>query len=128
MSVERLAGPVGATYSEGVVVSGPGRWIHVAGQVATGPDGKVVDGDLGVQTNVTLNNIQQILERAGADLRHVIRITAYLKSLDEYTKFAHVRSERFAEGFPASAAVQVADLLLGAAIEIDAIAFVPDEG
>jgi enamine deaminase RidA (YjgF/YER057c/UK114 family) len=47
-------------------------------------------------------------------------------SLEEYGDYATARSERFGDKLPASATVQVAGLLVGAHIEIDAVAFVPD--
>jgi enamine deaminase RidA (YjgF/YER057c/UK114 family) len=53
-------------------------------------------------------------------------VTAWLTSLDEYAEYNRVRGERFGSNLPASAAVQVAGLLRGALIEIDAIAFVPE--
>ena len=45
---------------------------------------------------------------------------------DEYGDYNRVRGERFGANLPASAAVQVAGLLRGALIEIDAVAFIPD--
>jgi reactive intermediate/imine deaminase len=113
-----------ASFSEAVSAEGSGRWIHVAGQVGMDDEGKV-EGDLAQQTHRTIDHIERILARTGADLSHVVRITVYLTGLDEYAEFSRVRAERFGEHLPASAAVQVAGLLLGAAIEIDAVAFVP---
>jgi reactive intermediate/imine deaminase len=113
-----------ASFSEAVATDGPGRWIHVAGQVGMDDDGKV-EGDLAQQTHRTIDHIERILARAGADLSHVVRITVYLTGLDDYADFSRVRAERFGEHLPASAAVQVAGLLLGAVVEIDAVAFVP---
>jgi enamine deaminase RidA (YjgF/YER057c/UK114 family) len=116
-----------AKYSEVVSVRGPGRWIHVAGQVALGEDNQLVEGDLAAQTELTFDHIERVLRRANAELSHVVKITGYLTSLDDYASFAEVRARRFGENSPASAVVQVAGLMLGAAVEIDAVAFVPDE-
>jgi len=66
------------------------------------------------------------LRAVGGSLEHVVRITAWLTSLDEYGEYNRVRGERFGASLPASAAVQVAGLLRGALIEIDAVAFIPD--
>jgi enamine deaminase RidA (YjgF/YER057c/UK114 family) len=46
--------------------------------------------------------------------------------LQDYTEYSHVRAQRFGKNLPASAAMQVAGLLQGASIEIDAVAFIPD--
>jgi 2-iminobutanoate/2-iminopropanoate deaminase len=124
MSIERVPSDF-ASYSDVVAVDGPGRWIHVSGQVGMDADGKV-EGDLAAQTNATLDHIERILGKVGASLGDVVKITVYLTSLDDYASFSKVRAERFGENLPASAAVQVAGLLLGAEVEIDALAFVPE--
>jgi 2-iminobutanoate/2-iminopropanoate deaminase len=124
MTIERVPSTL-ASFSDAVTVAGPGRWIHVAGQVALDAEGKV-SGDLAGQTNVTLDHIERILNGVGADLSHVVRITVYLTGLDDYAEFSRVRAERFGDSLPASAAVQVAGLLLGALVEIEAVAFVAE--
>ena len=124
MTIERIPSDF-ASYSDAVAVSGPGRWIQVAGQVGMDADGKV-EGDLAAQSHATLDNIEQVLAKVGADLSDVVKIVVYLTSLDDYASFSAVRAERFGEVLPASAAVQVAGLLLGAEIEIEALAFVAE--
>lgn len=124
MSIERIPSDF-ASYSDAVAVSGPGRWVQVAGQVGMDADGKV-EGDLAAQTHATLDNIEKVLAKVGADLGDVVKIVVYLTSLDDYASFSAVRAERFGEVLPASAAVQVAGLLLGAEIEIEALAFVAE--
>jgi len=116
-----------AKYSEGVAVSGPGRWIHVAGQVALGEDMKLMEGDLSFQTEKTFDHIERVLRRANAELTDVIKINVYVTSFEDYAAFSEVRARRFGDSPPASAVVMAAGLMLGAAIEIDAVAFVPDD-
>jgi 2-iminobutanoate/2-iminopropanoate deaminase len=124
LSIERIQSDF-ASYSDAVAVSGPGRWIQVAGQVGMDAEGKV-EGDLAAQTHATLDNVEKVLAKVGADLGDVVKIVVYLTSLDDYASFSAVRAERFGEVLPASAAVQVAGLLLGAEIEIEALAFVAE--
>lgn len=62
----------------------------------------------------------------GGSLADIVRIRAYLTSLDDYASFSRVRRERFPDGLPASTAVVVAALLQDALIEIDADAFAPE--
>jgi enamine deaminase RidA (YjgF/YER057c/UK114 family) len=124
MSIERIPSDF-ASYSDVVAVDGPGRWIHVSGQVGMDAEGKV-EGDLTAQTHATLDHIERALGKVGANLGDVVKITVYLTGLEDYASFSKVRAERFGDTLPASAAVQVAGLLLGAEIEIDAVAFVPE--
>ncbi|MBS1676993.1 MAG: RidA family protein [Actinobacteria bacterium] len=126
MSIERLPSSFAPTsFADAVSASGPGRWIHVAGQVGMDAEGKV-EGDLAAQSHATFDHIERILGESGASLADVVKITVYLTSLDDYGSFSAVRAERFGDVLPASAAIGVADLLLGAAVEIEALAFVPE--
>jgi enamine deaminase RidA (YjgF/YER057c/UK114 family) len=119
MTIQRVAGGGAATFSKAVAVSGPGRTVYVSGNIS--PRGSMAE-----QTNGCIDEIEAALRAAGGSLEHVVRITAWLTSLEEYGEYNRVRGERFGSHLPASAAVQVAGLLRGALIEIDAIAFVPD--
>src|SRR5271166_638653 len=126
MSIERLTINPASGFSDAVSTVGPGRLIHVAGNVGFGPDGKVVAGGMGAEARATFENIERTLAQAGADMSHVVKINAFVTSLEEYPDYAAARAERFGELLPASATVQVAGLLVDAHIEIDAVAFVPD--
>ncbi len=126
MTVERVPSSF-ASFSETVSVSGPGTWIHISGQVAFDDSGKaVIAGGVGEQSQVIFDQIERLLAGAGAGLADVVRLTVYMIDLADYGEFSAVRTERFPENPPASAAVGVADLLLGAKIEIDGLAFRPD--
>lgn len=124
MSVKRQAGPEGATYSSAATAAGAGRWIYVSGQLPLDAHGRRVEGSLGEQTGACLDRVADVLAKEGAGLVDVVRISAYLASLEDYKDYSRVRGERFAGSFPASTAVGVAGLLGGALVEIDAIAFV----
>ncbi len=126
MGIERLTRDPASGFSDAVTAAGPGRLIYVAGNVGFGPDGKLVPGGMRAEASATLDNIERTLEAAGADMSHVVKINAFVTSLEEYPAYASVRAERFGEKLPASATVQVAGLLAGAHIEVDAVAFVPD--
>ena len=119
MSVERVPGPGKATFSKAVAVSGAGRTVYVSGHLSA-------KGSLAEQTHACFDQIEEALRAVGGSLEHVVRITAWLTRLDEYAEYNRVRGERFGKNLPASAAVQVAGLLQGALIEIDAVAFIPD--
>jgi reactive intermediate/imine deaminase len=126
MTVERYPSDF-ANFSDAVAVSGAGTWINVSGQVGFDENMKLVEGGVAAETHATFDCIERVLAKAGADLSHVIRITVFMTDLSDYGEFSRVRSERFGDKVPASAAVGVADLLVGASIEIDAVAFVPED-
>lgn len=126
MSIERLITNPAAGFADAVTSVGPGRVVYVSGNVGFGSDGKVVAGGIGAEASATFDNIERTLRAAGADFSQIVRINAFITNLDEYPAYAAVRAERFGEQLPASATVQVAGLLVGAHIEIDAIAFIPE--
>jgi enamine deaminase RidA (YjgF/YER057c/UK114 family) len=126
MSIERLTTNPAAGFADAVTSVGPGRVVYVSGNVGFGSDGKVVAGGMGAEATATFDSIERTLRAAGADFSQIVRITAFITNLDEYPAYAAVRAERFGDQLPASATVQVAGLLVGAHIEIDAIAFVPE--
>ena len=126
MSIERLTTNPASGFSDAVITSGAGRLIHVSGNVGFGPDGKVVSGGMDAEARATFDNIERTLKSLDADLSNVVKINAFITDLGAYPAYAAVRAERFGGQLPASATIQVAGLLVGAQIEIDAVAFVPE--
>ncbi len=112
-------------FSAAVVVPlGPKSLIFVSGEVGRDPSGAVVPGGIEAEARPCFANINHALERAGARFKDIVRITAYLKDLADYPGYAKVRAELFGADWPASATVGVSDLLLGAKLEVDAVAAV----
>ncbi len=126
MSIERVTTNPAAGFADAVTTSGSGRTIYVSGNVGFGADGKVVEGGMGAEARATFDNIERTLNAAGAKFSDIVKINAFITDLDEYPAYAEVREERFGEQLPASATVEVAGLLVGAHIEIDAVAFVAE--
>ena len=127
----------GWTFSEAVAVhtSTPGRWVHIAGQAAVDPAAGMaavaggeatVPTDMEYQANAIFDRVASHLAKFGGDLSHVVRMTVYLTSWREFKVFSRIRGERFAGNYPTSTAIQVAGLLGGIPLEIDAVAFIPD--
>jgi 2-iminobutanoate/2-iminopropanoate deaminase len=126
LSIERLTTNPASGFSDAVTTSGPGRVIHVSGNVGFGDDGKVVSGGMEAEARATFANIERTLKAAGAEMSHIVKINAFVTNLDDYGGYARARSDVFGDKLPASSTVQVAGLLVGAQIEIDAVAFVPE--
>jgi len=124
LTIERTPSAIGWSFSDVVSASGPGRWLHVSGQVAFDAN-QEVHGSVGEQAHGCFDHIEAVLASAGAGLEHVVKITVYLTDLTDYAQFSAARAERFGANLPASSAVQVAGLLVGAAVEVEAVAFVP---
>ena len=112
-----------AGMSESVTSEGEGRLLFISGQLAIDADMKVT-GDLVEQTDGCFDRIEAALAAAGGRLTDVLKLTVYLTSLQDYSAFSATRARRFDGDPPASTAVGVSELLLGALVEIDAVAFI----
>jgi 2-iminobutanoate/2-iminopropanoate deaminase len=111
-------------YSNSVVISGSGTWVLVSGQIAG--DAASIDAmNVSEQCEACIDNIAKVLQDNGAHLTDIVQIRTYLTDASSYSDFARIRLSRFANSPPASTAVFVAALVNGAAVEIEAMAFVP---
>lgn len=112
----------GLPYSAGVVAAG---LCFVSGQFGTDAQDHPVGG-IGAQTGMALDHIETVLAQLGGNLTHVVRTTVWLRSLDDFAAMNSAYRRRFPQDPPARVTIAVADLLFGAAVEIDAIAVLPD--
>jgi len=109
-------------YSQAIRV---GDLVFTAGQLAIDPaTGKLVEGGIEKQTRQVLRNIAAVLEVAGSSLGNVVKTTVFLKDMGDFKAMNGVYAEFFAKEPPARSTVEVANLPLGALVEIDAIAVV----
>jgi len=115
--------PIGP-YSQGVIF-GSGILI-TAGQIPLDPKtGKIVEGDIKVQTKRALENLQAILEAGNSKLANVVKTTVYLKDMNEFPAMNEVYGEFFRDIAPARTTVEVSRLPKDVKIEIEAFALVP---
>jgi 2-iminobutanoate/2-iminopropanoate deaminase len=124
--VRRIQNERDKGFSAAVTVPvGTGSMIFVSGEVGRDASGRIVAAGFEAEARQCFANIESALKRAGATFKHVVRITAYIKDLADYPVYSKVRSDTFGADWPASASVGVSDLLLGARLEVDAVAFLP---
>ena len=101
-----------------------GEWLVVSGQVGIS-DGKLVPGGLDDELRQAIANLAAHLEGEGATLADVTKTTVFLRHLgSDYPRMNEVYIECFGDHRPARSAIGVADLPLGALVEVEAWAHV----
>ena len=110
-------------YSQGIIANG---FLYSAGQIALDPvSGKMAESEIVAQTDRVMQNLQSILESAGAQWGDVVKTTVYLHDLADFPTVNEIYGRWIGDARPARSTVQVAALPRGALIEIDLIALLP---
>jgi 2-iminobutanoate/2-iminopropanoate deaminase len=113
--------PIGP-YSQAIIAGG---FVYTAGQIALDPATKnLVEGDIKVQTERVLKNVEAILKAAGTSMKAVVKTTVFLKDMGEFAQMNEVYAKFFSESAPARSTVEVARLPKDVKVEIEAIAVV----
>lgn len=109
-------------YSQAMVV--PDGLVFTAGQIAIDPSTGTFRSDLDVagQARLLLSNLRAILEAAGSSMDRVVKTTVFLTSMSDFAAMNAVYAEAFGDHKPARSTVAVAELPLGARVEIEAVA------
>lgn len=111
-------------FSQGIVRD---NTIYVSGQGPVDPDtGEVVGATPGEQTRQTLENIEAILDAAGASLDDVVKTTVYVNDMRYYDDINDIYGELLSEPYPARSAVEVVKLPVDIDVEIEVTAVAPD--
>lgn len=106
-----------------------GDFIFLSGQLGALPNvdpPQVVEGGIEAETRQTFDNIIAVLAAADATLEDIIKCTVFLADIDDYGAFNAVYLEYFPNDPPARAALAASGLALGALVELDCIAAVPE--
>lgn len=124
LSTDKAPEPI-APYSQGVKI---GRFIFVSGQGAKNVKTGKTPEDVRGQAKQVLENVKAILESTGASMDDVVKVTVFLRDMNDYKVVNEVYGEYFNRNPPARSCVQAA-LPRGYSqkVEIEAIAFIQDK-
>ena len=107
-------------YSQAVRANG---FVYISGQGALDPaTGALVTGGIAEQTARALDNLKAIVEAAGSSLDHAVKVTVFLKDMNDFAAMNEVYARYFPKNKPARTTVEVARLPLDLHVEIDLIA------
>jgi enamine deaminase RidA (YjgF/YER057c/UK114 family) len=113
-----------AGFSQAWRVDGVSSVIFVAGQGPISAEGELVgEDDFEAQVRATFENLQTVLEHAGASFEHVVKLGVYLTDIGLLRDYGRIRTELMPGPPPASTAVQVGALAVpGMLLEVEAFA------
>ena len=110
-------------YSQAVAIPG---LIFLSGQIPLDPVSmELVGMDVAAQTEQVFRNLEAVATAAGGGLADLVKLTVYLTDLGDFATVNKVMARHMAEPYPARAAIGVAALPRGAAVEIEAIMVPP---
>jgi len=107
------------TYSQAVQVGGT---VYLSGQIPLDPATmELVGPDMAAQVRRVFDNLAAVAAASGGTLADVVKLTIYLTDLAHFALVNEIMAQYFSEPYPARAAIGVAQLPKGAAVEMDAI-------
>ena len=107
-------------YSQAVEIN---NTLYVSGQLPLNPEtGKFVSDDIKDQTEQVLKNTGNILDAAGYSFEDVVKSTVLLKNIGDFAAMNEIYARVYTENQPARMAYQVAELPMGALVEIETVA------
>lgn len=108
-------------YSQGILVN---NLFYSSGQIPLNADGTMVTGDVEEQTKQVFQNLQAVLQAAGASLETVVKTTVFIANMDDFAAVNEIYGEYFSTHKPARSCVEVSKLPKDALIEIEVVALV----
>jgi reactive intermediate/imine deaminase len=99
-----------------------GNTVYLSGQIPLDPKTmELVKGDMRAQIRQVFDNLAAVADAAGGSLANAVRITVYLTDLAHFPIVNEIMADYCKEPYPARAAIGVAQLPRGAAVEVDGI-------
>lgn len=107
------------TYSQAIKA---GNTIYLSGQIPLNPQTMtMITGDFPAEVKQVFENLKAVAMAAECDLSHVVKLTVYLKDMEQFAIVNEVMANYFQTPYPARAVVQVSRLPKDASVEMDAI-------
>lgn len=115
---------LGLPFSDAVRVD---NILYLSGVVGMIP-GKMelIEGGLEAESRQIMENIQKVLQANGSSLKNAIKFTIFIDDINRWSDFNKVYIEYFPNKKPARSALGVEGLALGAAVEVECIAVIPE--
>jgi 2-iminobutanoate/2-iminopropanoate deaminase len=127
MSIERII-PAGGASPRGHYTPAmrAGDFVYVSGQGPIDPvSDKLAVGDVEFQTQLTLSNVQRILEAAGVGITDVVKCSVFLRDISEFHNMNRAYAAFFGDHKPARTTIEAKFHQAEMLVEIDCVAYKP---
>lgn len=98
-----------------------GNLVFLSGQIPLDPTTMALVEGFDAQVRQVFDNLEAVCIAAGGDLSNIAKLNIYLTDLSQFSVLNEIMSARFAEPYPARAAVEVSALPKGALVEMEAV-------
>jgi len=120
IKIPNAPAPVGP-YSQAILID---RQLYVSGQIPLNPQtGQLETTTIEQATTRVLQNIEALLQEAGFSKDNVVKVSIFMKNLEEFQAMNTIYAHFFTGVAPARETVQVSRLPLDVNIEISCIAY-----
>lgn len=121
IKTDQVSLPIGP-YNQAVVI---GDLVYTAGQIPLDKQGRMVAGGIKEQTEQVLANLKAVLEAAGSSLDKAVKVTVFLKDLNDFAAMNEVYAKHFkAATAPARSTIQAARIPKDSLVEIEVVAHI----
>lgn len=118
IQTDKAPGAIG-TYSQAIKL---GDTVYLSGQIPLDPvTMQLVDGGIDAQIHRVFDNLSAVADAAGGSLNDLVKLNVYLTDLVHFPLVNEIMARYFRQPYPARAAVGVASLPRGAAVEMDGV-------
>ena len=112
------------TYSQAIRVD---NTVYLSGQIPLDPNTMELVGDhVDVQIERVFENLTAVATAAGGDLSDIVKLNIFLTDIGDFPIVNEVMAAYFQQPYPARAAIGVASLPKGSAVEMDAVMVIDD--
>lgn len=98
-------------YSQGILVTKPGKLLFIAGQTAVDAKGNIVGkGNIEAQAKQVFENLKAVLKKAGGSIDNIVKTTTYITDIKYREGLNKIRRRYYKSTAPVSTLVVVKGL------------------
>ena len=117
IETDEAPSPIG-TYSQAICTDG---LVFVSGQIGLDPHSMELRQTFSEQAKQVFDNLDAIATEANISLNDAVKLTVFLKTLDDFSELNQIMADYFAKPYPARSVVGISQLPKNALVEVEAI-------